>query len=117
MSGPGSPRRVGHLLGMSVLSATGERLGMVKDVRVTAPAGTAGYGGLVVAGLVVGQRDVGSRLGYDRRRQQGPLLIRLIVGFLHRDDGYIAWEAVTTVDWEGRRVLLGVDVLARLEQA
>jgi hypothetical protein len=72
-------------------------------------------GGLVVDGLVVAQHDTGSLLGYDRRPQQGPALIRAIVAYLHRRAGYVTWGGVHTVDWDERRVLLSVETLEKLE--
>ena len=115
MSAPAATHRLGQLLGMSVISATGRVLGQVNDVRVRAPAGTVGYGGLVVDGLVVAQHDTGSLLGYDRRPQQGPALIRAIVARLHRRAGYVTWGGVHVVDWDERRVLLSVEALEKLE--
>jgi sporulation protein YlmC with PRC-barrel domain len=116
MSPAAASHRLGRLLGMNVISATGESLGQVNDVRVRAPSGTIGYGALVVDGLVVAQHETGSLLGYDRRSQQGPLLIRAIVGFLHRNAGYIPWSGVHTVDWDKRQVLLNVETLEDLEE-
>jgi sporulation protein YlmC with PRC-barrel domain len=116
MSTAAAPHRLGQLLGMRVLSATGEPLGQVNDVRVRARSGTAGYGGLVVDGLVVAQHDTGSLLGYDRRPQQGPALIRAIVAYLHRRAGYVTWGGVHTVDWDKRQVLLNVETLEDLKE-
>jgi hypothetical protein len=93
---------------MGVVSATGEMLGRVNGVRVRASAGTVGYGGLVVDGLVVAQHNTGSLLGYDRRPQQGPALIRAIVAYLHRNAGYVPWGGVHTVDWDKRQIRLDV---------
>jgi len=116
MSTPPATHRLGQLLGMRVVSATGAVLGQVNDVRVRAPAGTVGYGGLVVEGLVVAQHDTGSLLGYDRRPQQGPALIRAIVAYLHRRAGYVTWGGVHAVDWDERQGLLSVETLEKLEE-
>jgi len=101
---------------MSVVSATGTTLGKVSDVRVRAPSGTTGYGGLTVDGLVVAQHDTGSLLGYDRRSQQGPSLVRAIVAYLYRNAGYTPWSDVRTVDWDKRQVLLSADSLEDLAE-
>ena len=116
MSAPAATHRLGQLLGMSVVSATGAVLGQVNDVRVRAPSGTIGYGGLVVDGLVVAQHETGSLLGYDRRPQQGPALIRSIVAYLHRKAGYVPWGGVHAVEWDERQVLLSVETLEKLEE-
>ena len=55
---------------------------------------------LVVDGLVVDGKHVGSMLGYDRRAEQGPWLLRRIVRHIHRNAGYLPWDAVEEVDWD-----------------
>jgi hypothetical protein len=47
-----------------------------------------------IAALIVNGRRTGSLLGYDRRSQQGPWLIRSVVKRLHRDTVLIPWETV-----------------------
>jgi PRC-barrel domain protein len=113
MSSDGS-RRLGRLLGLPVLYASGEPAGRVSDVRVTAAAGTVGYAAMTVTGLVVASRGSGSLLGYDRNREQGPWLVATIVGLLHRDTGYVDWSEVAHVDWEAGVVHLRVDRLQEL---
>ena len=56
-----------------------------------------------VAALIVSRRHTASLLGYDRRGQQGPWLIRRIVQRLHRHALLIPWEAVA--DTTGRITL------------
>jgi len=94
-------RRMVHLLGLPVLGPDGVRLGFLADVRLAPTSGVEGVlPRLVVDGLVVDGRHVGSMLGYDRRARQGPWLLRRIVRRIHRNAGYLPWDAVETVDWD-----------------
>jgi len=101
-------------LGMRVLAADGRRLGLVNDLRL-APTGRVGLSAeLVVEGIVVDGRHAGSMLGYDRRRDQGPWLVRRPVRALHRHAGYAPWSAVEAVDLDAgeiRTSLLGLHSL------
>jgi hypothetical protein len=47
-----------------------------------------------VDALLVSRRHTGSLLGYDRRAQQGPWLVRIVVRWLHRGMVVIPWSAV-----------------------
>jgi hypothetical protein len=47
-----------------------------------------------VAALIVSAGHTGSLLGYDRRKQQGPWLVRIIVQFLHRQALLIPWDDI-----------------------
>jgi sporulation protein YlmC with PRC-barrel domain len=98
-------RRLSDLLDLHVVGRGGTELGRVSDVRLT--PGTAGSGaleGLVVDGFVAGDSRIGSRLGYDRRPDQGPWLIRVVVRLIQRHAGYVPWGAVRDVDWAAARV-------------
>ena len=68
---------------------------------------------LRVAGLLVGRRSIGARLGYGRHRMQGPLPVKLMPSWLFRDGRYVDWDRVRTV--EADRVLISgpVDSLPR----
>jgi sporulation protein YlmC with PRC-barrel domain len=73
-------RRLGTLTGMDVLEPDGQRIGRVLDARFE----PGPQGRHVLATLVVGHGHPGSLLGYDRRPDMGPWLIRQAVGWLHR---------------------------------
>jgi hypothetical protein len=92
--------RLSELLGLPVEGPDGRRLGEVGDVRLTRTAGRSGPVQLVAEGLVVGGGHPGSLLGYDRRGEQGPALVRAVVRWLHRDARYLAWPLVRRIDWE-----------------
>jgi sporulation protein YlmC with PRC-barrel domain len=86
--------RLGRLTGMDVVGPDGVRMGRVLDARFEPGAG----GRLVLCSLIVGHGGPGSLLGYDRRSDQGPWLVRTIVRRLHRhtvivgaDDADISW--------------------------
>jgi sporulation protein YlmC with PRC-barrel domain len=77
--------RLGALTGMNVLEPAGRRAGSVLDARF-AP----GADGL---------------LGYDRRPDMGPWLVRHIVGWLHRNTSAVDVEHVQIL-WNNREVRL-----------
>jgi hypothetical protein len=94
-------RRMVHLLGLPVSGPDGARLGFLADVRLAPTSVLDGvFPRLTVDGLVVDGRHVGSMLGYDRRAEQGPWLLRRIVRHIHRNAGYLPWDAVDAVDWD-----------------
>jgi hypothetical protein len=49
---------------------------------------------LRIDSLLVSRHHTGSALGYDRRKQHGPWLIRAIVRWLHRHMRVIPWSMV-----------------------
>jgi len=87
-------RRLGDLTGMDVYGPSG-RVGRVLDARFE-----PGDEGLpVLSSLIVGQGRPGTLLGYDRRGDQGPWLVRVVVRRLHRhtvivpaDRAHILWS-------------------------
>lgn len=109
-------RRLGEMLRLSVRFANGRSAGFVTDVRLGATDRVRGlHSELATEGLVVGRRRHGSMLGYDRKPEQGPLMVRLIVRALHRHTGYVPWTDVRDIDWDERVLNLRVDRLDRLE--
>jgi hypothetical protein len=111
-------RLLREILGMDVVAADGRRIGHVNDLRL-APTGAVegAMARLVVDGLVVAGRHAGSMLGYDRRAEQGPRLIRWAVRGLHRHGGYAPWAGVREIDWQANRILLAGPSLEPLDQA
>jgi sporulation protein YlmC with PRC-barrel domain len=77
--------RLGRLTGMEVLGPDGGGIGSVLDARFK----PGQHDRLVLRSLIVGRGGPGSLLGYDRHGKQGPWLIRVIVGFLHRGTGIV----------------------------
>jgi sporulation protein YlmC with PRC-barrel domain len=102
--------RSSDLLGAEVVDGAGRSAGDVHDVRLVQDGPLVGGFGasLRVAGLLVGRRATGVRLGYERRDMQGPLPVRLLVGWLHRGGRYVAWDRVRAV--EPHRVLISGSV-------
>ena len=98
--------RLSDLLGASVTDAGGSHLGDVSDVRL-AQIGRPhlAMAELEVESLIVSPRSTGSLFGYDRRSDQGPLLLRAVIRFLHRHAFIVDWR---DVDWnaDSRRVTL-----------
>jgi uncharacterized protein YrrD len=100
--------RLSDLLGADVVDEAGRSAGHVHDVRLVQDGPlVGGFGaGLRVDGLLVGRRSIGARLGYDRRRMHGPLLVKLAVGWLFHDGRYVDWARVRTVE-EDRILISG----------
>jgi sporulation protein YlmC with PRC-barrel domain len=93
--------RLGRLTGMDVLGPDGERIGRVLDARFE----PADDGSLVLCSLIVGHGRPGSLLGYDRRSDQGPWLVRTVVRRLHRHSAIVAAEAAD-ISWADSTVRL-----------
>lgn len=86
--------RLGRLTGLDVLDPAGERIGRVLDARFEPD----GAGHLVMCSLIVGHGRPGSLLGYDRRAEQGPWLVRVVVRWMHRHSVIVAAEDAD-IDW------------------
>lgn len=81
--------RLGRLTGMEVLGPEGEPGGHVLDARFEPDDD----GSLVLCSLIVGRGRPGALLGYDRRGDQGPWLVRSVVRRLHRHTVIVGAEA------------------------
>jgi L-ascorbate metabolism protein UlaG (beta-lactamase superfamily) len=109
-------RRISMLLAMHVIAPGGRDLGHINDIRLAPGPAVAGVRAeLVIDGLVIGKTHAGSLLGYDRRVQQGPRIVRMLVRAMHRGARYVAWDVVDKVDWEERQVHLASDRTEPLE--
>jgi hypothetical protein len=87
--------RAHDLIGQEVFDADGQRVGVITDLRCIQDGPLRGTMALPrIDSLLVSRRHLGSLLGYDRREQQGPWLIRTIVRHLHRDLLVIPWSKV-----------------------
>ena len=93
--------RLGRLTGMDVLGPDDERIGRVLDARFE----PHDDGSLVLCSLIVGHGRPGSLLGYDRRGDQGPWLVRTVVRRLHRHS-VIAPAATAEISWADGSVRL-----------
>jgi hypothetical protein len=92
--------RLSDLLGAEVVDQAGGSAGHVHDVRLVQDGPVVGGFGasLRVDGLIVGRRGIGARLGYERRKMRGPLLVKLVAGWLYHDGRYVDWERVRLVE-------------------
>jgi sporulation protein YlmC with PRC-barrel domain len=110
--------RLGDLLGAKVTGVDGRNLGHVNDVRLAPGQAVRGVRAeLVVEGIVVSDRHAGSMLGYDRRDDQGPWLVRRLVRRVHRNARYLPWSAVREVDWETKGISVDASSLQPLAGA
>jgi hypothetical protein len=99
--------RVSELVGSVVRDATGEQTGIVTDVRLAQigpPVGAMAE--FVVESLLVSRRRTGSLFGYERRAEQGPWLVRRLIGLLHRGARLVSWDDVASWDEDARRIEL-----------
>jgi sporulation protein YlmC with PRC-barrel domain len=91
--------RASDLVGADVLDRDGTPVGVVTDLRCVQDGPLRGAMATPrVAALLVSHRHTGSLLGYDRRAQQGPWLIRAVVRRLHRHLVEIPWTVVASYD-------------------
>jgi sporulation protein YlmC with PRC-barrel domain len=93
--------RLGRLTGMDVLGPDGVRIGRVIDARFEPNQD----GLLTLCSLIVGHGRPGSLLGYDRRSDQGPWLVRVVVRWLHRHS-VIADAADADISWAAKTIQL-----------
>ena len=110
--------RLSELIGRRVVDRDGTTLGVITDVRCVKDGPLRGHMHAPrVDQLIVSRRHTGSLLGYDRRAQQGPWLIRAVVRRLHRDAVVVPWSAVETVGADPLRLTVSRDSLTLLQQA
>lgn len=88
------------LLHADVVTAEGDRLGSVHDLRVERDGPyVEGFGNAIrVTGLVVGRGGAAVRLGYVRHGVRGPALLRWWARRAERRAALVPWESVDRVD-------------------
>jgi hypothetical protein len=87
--------RASDLIGREVVDAEGQPVGVITDLRCVQDGPLRGtQASLRVDSVLVSRHHTGKLLGYDRREQQGPWLIRLIVRRLHRHMRVIPWRDI-----------------------
>jgi sporulation protein YlmC with PRC-barrel domain len=103
--------RASDVLEQQVVDQHGRSWGAVHDVHLVqdGPLLPSGLAAFRLHGLVAGKASFATRLGYTARpgyegETRGPLPIKLLVRWLHRNAVYIPWSAVRAVD--ERRVLV-----------
>jgi hypothetical protein len=92
--------RLSDLLRCQVVDAGGASLGSVVDVLAVqdGPSVDGSDATLRIAGLVVGRRGIGVRLGFHRARMTGPWPLASVLGRLERRSSYVEWEKITSRD-------------------
>jgi sporulation protein YlmC with PRC-barrel domain len=87
--------KASDLLGTRVVDSRGEPVGYVTDLRCALNGPLRGVMCAPrVESLIVSPHRTGSLLGYDRRNQQGPWIVRVIVRRLHRHLAVVPWASV-----------------------
>lgn len=99
-------RPLTELLEVEALDADGTRLGRVRDVRLSQDAPIVeGFGhGLRLAGVLVGHRWRGTRLGFTRAAITGPWPLTTLFRRLEAGNRYYDWADVAA--WEDGRIRL-----------
>lgn len=97
--------RLSDLVNAVVFDADDAILGEVEDVRLVQDGPfVEGFGHkLRIAGVVIGKRNRGLRLGFGRADVRGPWLLKAIFTRLERHAVYYAWDEL---DWEPGAVRL-----------
>lgn len=95
--------RLDDLLELPVFDQRGRHLGQVHDAHLVqdGPPLASNQAAFRLHGLLVGQADFATRLGYAREdgpSPRGPWPIRAVVERLHRDAVYVPWPAVQSVE-------------------
>jgi hypothetical protein len=100
--------RLSELLGCPVYDTDGRPVGTVIDVRLAHgnPDPHRPPFQLNIDSLLVSSRRTGSLFGYDRRDQQGPWLVRVLIRRLHRGAFRLPWDQVADWDREHRKIQL-----------
>jgi sporulation protein YlmC with PRC-barrel domain len=98
--------RAGELFQTKVVTVDGRSLGRVRDIHVVqdGPLRASGEPGYRAHGLVAGRFALGTRLGYVSRpgldsgaETKGPLPIRALVRWLHRNATYVPWQHIVEI--------------------
>src|SRR3954449_10278638 len=89
-------RRVGLLFGRDVVSADGDDLGRIHDVRLRADGPTLpGFGpALRIEGVIVGRGSIASRVGFDRADISGPWPLSSLGRRAARRAVLVPWETM-----------------------
>jgi hypothetical protein len=99
-------RRLSELLEVEAFDAGGDCLGRVRDVRLVQDGPLIeGFGhGLRVAGVLVGPRWRGTRLGFTRAAIKGPWPLTALFRRLEAANRYYHWDDVEA--WDADRIRL-----------
>jgi sporulation protein YlmC with PRC-barrel domain len=93
--------RFGRLTGMDATGPSGKRVGRVLDARFESDP----TGRLALASLIIGHGRPGSLLGYDRRNERGPWLVRTAVLWLHHHSAIVGVEHAE-ISWHDHEIRL-----------
>jgi hypothetical protein len=88
-----------ELIGVQVVTTTGDDLGRVHDVLVVqdGPLNARGQAGLRLHALAVGKRSFGAQLGYAQDMVTGPWLLRVL---FRKPPALVPWPAIVRRDNE-----------------
>src|SRR3954451_11660073 len=96
--------RASDLIGLPVLDAGGRHIGIVIDLRCVQDGPLRGaMAAPRVRAVLVSRWHTGALLGYHRREQQGPWLVRVAIRRLHRQLRIVAWD---DLELDGNRIRL-----------
>lgn len=92
--------RLSALITAKVLDAQGNRIGQIREVRLSRSASDAALNPLTINGFFVTPRKFGAMFGFAHQDQQGPLFMSLFIRAWHKNDQYIPLEQVDRIDWD-----------------
>jgi hypothetical protein len=91
--------KASDFIGREVCDHRGARIGVITDLRCVQDGPLRGSAAMLrVDAALVSVRHTGATLGYDRRRRQGPWLIRAGVRRLHRAMRVLPWSTIADHD-------------------
>jgi hypothetical protein len=101
------------LLGVQVVTTTGDDLGRVHDVLVVqdGPVNARGQAALRLHALAVGKRSFGAQLGYAQDMVKGPWLLRVL---FRKPPELVPWPAI--VQRSKERIVVDADRLGELSE-
>jgi hypothetical protein len=91
--------RASDYIGREIRDHHGAHVGIITDLRCVQDGPPRGPSAMLrVDAALISTRHTGATLGYDRRRRQGPWMIRVGVRWLHRNLRVVPWSAITDHD-------------------
>lgn len=92
--------RLSDLLGSVVIDDKQRAIGKVLEVVMVQDGPIIGSFGAAfkVSGFIAGRSRFGSKLGLDREEIKGPLPLKSFFNYLHRNDRYVPWERVRSIE-------------------
>lgn len=92
--------RLGRLMQLPVLDATGTDVGRIIDVHAVTGVSRPEEGDLRLVHVTIGTHALGSTLGYSTPELHRPYVIRRIIELLHRSTYRLDLDDLERIDWD-----------------